>query len=147
MKAWIIVADTQTARIFAATSRSEALSEVKDLINPHARQHDQDLVTDKPGKAFGRSGGASHSMDSMSDPKEHEAHKFAREVAAELKDAHTSGEFDQLYLIATPHFLGLLRAELNNGLRQQLKGELNKEITHRDEATIKGYFLDMLGPS
>ena len=56
-QAWIVVADSARARIFEADSHSGSCSEVADLTHPASRAHERDLASDRPGRAFDRSGG------------------------------------------------------------------------------------------
>ena len=47
-----------------------------------------------------------------------------------LDGAHSRAAFDQLVLVAEPHFLGLLRQHLSPRLRTALLAEVHKDLGH-----------------
>jgi protein required for attachment to host cells len=113
-KTWIVVGDASRARIFLGSEASDSWSLVEDLDFPPGRERIHDLVTDHPGSTK-QSGakGTKVGMTPPTDPKEKEAIRFARTLAGRLKKGRTGKEYDALVLVAPPHFLGMLRGELD----------------------------------
>lgn len=142
MHTWVVVADNSRARIFAAERAAGELLEIRDLAHPEARLHEGDLVTDKEGRARGQGGahGLGHELTRKQDGSE----RFAADVCAELETARASGQFDKLYLVAAPAFLGLLRRHLSSGLRQRVAGELDKNLSLQDPQTIRRHLPEFL---
>jgi protein required for attachment to host cells len=115
------------------------LEEVLDLVNPKGPLPRQALESDKPGRAFdSRGGGQRHAMEPRVDAKEAAATRFARELADALQTGLNEHRFEALYLVAPPHFLGLLRQQLSPGLQRCVAGELGKDLTREDVAGIAG---------
>lgn len=114
-KTWIVVGDASRARIFAGSEAGASWSVVEDLDFPAGRERVHDLVTDHPG-SMRQSGakGTKAGMTPPTDPKEKEAMRFARTLADRLRKGRLDREYDALVLVAPPHFLGMLRGELDN---------------------------------
>ena len=125
METCVIVADNARARIFASRDVLNHLAEQDDLIHSEARLANQDLVGDAAGKSRDQHG----SLDPATSPKEHEARDFAKLLAKHLKALHNEQNFKQLFLIAPPKFLGLLRKELHKPLDQLVERTIHKDLT------------------
>jgi protein required for attachment to host cells len=132
---WIVVADASRARVFSRTGRS-ALTEVATLVHPASRLHARDLGTDAPGRQSGH-GGRRHQVEPRNDPKEVETIAFAREIAKRVTAARVADEFDELVLIAPPHFLGDLRQMLDDPTRGRIAWTSSKDLAQADPATIE----------
>lgn len=146
---WILAANAGRARIFADSDSAKSLQEVDDLTNPAAQQRVSDIVTDRlsPRSAGnsghniggGQGGGFEHATQAGAPgsdyqpavtPAEHEAQKFAKDVAAYLLQAHQKSQFQHLIVSASPEFLGLLRTAIDPQVKALIKHELNKDYTH-----------------
>ena len=55
--------------------------------------------------------------------------RFASMVVSRLRGAFLAEEFDYLVLVAGPHMLRLLRAEMEGSLRPVLAGEIPKDLS------------------
>ncbi|RKZ78862.1 MAG: host attachment protein, partial [Gammaproteobacteria bacterium] len=54
----VVVADSSRARIFTTDSPSSPLNEIETMAHPEGRMHEQNMVSDLPGKDFGQGAGA-----------------------------------------------------------------------------------------
>jgi len=143
MTTWVLVADNSRARFFAAEKASGPLQEVRDLLYPEARLHEGDLVSDKPGRDRNPGAGA-HGLSSDATHKQDGADRFALEVCNELESARNGGAFRKLYVVAAPHFLGLLRKHQSPSLREMVAGEVDKNLTTQDGAAIRKHLPQYL---
>lgn len=125
---WLVIANSSIARIFKIEKR-HILHEVKTLEHPESRLRNSDLVSDKPGRDFESFGTARHAMEPKTLPKKLEFAIFARLIAEFLEDARNQGEYETLYLAASPALLGLLRQSLNPNVSKLIKGEVDKDLT------------------
>ncbi|MEJ2061306.1 MAG: host attachment protein [Gammaproteobacteria bacterium] len=139
MNTWILVADASRARVFRAESPTGGLIEIEDFTHPEARSHDQELTSDLPGRAFDSMGANRHAMEQQTEPKKEEALVFARELGARLEAACESGDYDKLYVIAAPAFLGMLRDALGKGTRGVVAQELDKDLTWQTAEEVRGH--------
>jgi protein required for attachment to host cells len=144
MKTWVVVADAARARFFRvdegasvaggsqyAPSGEElvgALVEIKDLSHPESLRKASEMASDAPGMSSVPGMHSKFGMDEKVSPKEEEAIRFAKEVAETLHA--DAAEYDRLYVVAPPHFLGLLRDATDKAVHAKLAGEFHKELTH-----------------
>jgi protein required for attachment to host cells len=135
METRVIVADNARARIFTSDSVISRLEEVEGFAHPEAHLSNIDLVGDASGKSVDQHG----SLDPATSAREHEAQVFARLLARHLKEMHNQQHYDQLILIASPRFLGLLRKELPDPLDKLLTQTIDKDLTTADVEQIVDY--------
>lgn len=141
---WIVVANRGVARLFQASQPTGPLQEMEAFIHPEARLHDQDLVSDRPGRGFERSGPGRHAEEPDSTVAEVETGNFAHELARFLLKGRNDGRYDAIVLIAAPAFLGSLRERLDGPTRHRIVLEVAKNLVHLDPATIRGYLPERL---
>ena len=130
-KSWEVAADTRRARIFVSEKAASELREIKTLTHPEGRLHEGDLITDT----------------TEGEPHEHKhdsADRFAAMVCETLEEGRRSGEFDKLYFVAAPAFLGRLRKHQSNPLKQIVAGEVNKNLASQEAAEIRRQLPDFL---
>ena len=148
MNTWVVVADAARARIFRVEgmeverglarrpvpSSSTVLVEIKDILHPESRKHEIELASDAPGMSSVGNMQSKFGMDEKVSPKEEEGMRFAKEVADFLKIQGVN--YDQLYLIAPPHFLGLVRPNLDKAIISKLIMEIDKDLSQHSAEEI-----------
>ena len=137
MTMMIVVADSARARIFTADSAYSPLNEIETMAHPEGRMHEQDMVSDMPGKGAGKGGGGDHAFQEKIEPKEQEMIVFAKRVADYLDDARKANKLNKLILAAAPAFLGELRAHLSSETSEKIFFELDKNIAHDSAEVIR----------
>lgn len=142
-KIWVLVGDDSRARVFR-TNRAAPLEEVEDLLSPEARGHARDLTSDRPGSTRDRVGYAAHSVAADNDPRDEIRRRFARKVAERLREARLAGEYERLFLAASPDFLGELRQALDSGTRDAVVGELTKDLSRLSPREIRSHLPELL---
>lgn len=133
---WVMVANSTIARFFEV-EKSGSLKEVESFVHPESRMHARDLVSDKPGRSYESATVARHAIEPRTTPKEVEEDLFAKQISEHLHTAHQDGKFKHLYIVASPHFLGLLRQVMTPATTQTLKAEVDKDITHMPPLDIR----------
>lgn len=129
---WILVSDASRARIFEDRGLVSGLVERGGYACPGGREHLRDRVSDRARLKGGGSQGIRAGILAERNPKDHEAEVFARFLADQLlRQAHQQA-FDHLVLVAPPHFLGLLRASLDEGLAKRVVATFDKDLTLLD---------------
>ncbi|MBK5929802.1 host attachment protein [Halochromatium salexigens] len=143
-KLWLIVADEGRAALYAADDPTAPLTEVHDFIGAENRLLDQELVTDKPGRAFDSGGKGRHALEPSTEPGEVEAQRFAKWLAETLDQARTEQRFEMLGLVAPPAFLGLLRKSLPDETARQVVLEIDKDLTRDDAEGVRAHLPERL---
>jgi protein required for attachment to host cells len=141
---WIVVANRGVARLFQARQATGPLEEMDAFIHPEARLPDRDLVSDRPGRGFERSGPGRHAEEPDSSVAEVEADSFALELSRFLLKSRHDGRFDALVLMAAPGFLGSLRDRLDGQIKERILLEVDKNLVHLDAMAVRGYLPERL---
>jgi protein required for attachment to host cells len=68
-------------------------------------------------------------MELTKEPHEVESERFAHSIAKLLEKGLAENQYEQLVLIAPPHFLGLLRAAIGDPVRKHVELTLDKDYT------------------
>lgn len=144
MSLWVIVADASHARIFTAEKSHSPLVEIEDLTHPEARLHERDLSSDRPGRAFDSNGMGRHAMGKENPPKKNEAERFARGLCSRINSARAAGEFEKLYIVAAPAFLGIMRGCMDSVTQKSIAGEIDKNLTTHAPEDIRGHLPKFL---
>jgi protein required for attachment to host cells len=86
---------------------------------------------------------ATEDNDLSAAPKQ-AAIRFAKEVVDELEAARHAKRFEAFCVAASPHFLGLLRERMSDALGRSVKGDLPKDLTREDAASVQSYVAHLL---
>lgn len=132
---WILIANASQAhiyemhraRLFKSNGHAEEnLQLLETFEHAASRKKTGELVTDRVGN--NRSSGHGAFAESTN-PKAHEAEVFAKELMARLDVGRVAGKFDDVVLVASPGFHGLLQKHLSNPLSKQISRTLTKDYT------------------
>lgn len=143
-KTWIVAADSSRARIFFTDKPKGPLHEREDLAHPEARLHTQELRTDASGGTQDGNPSGRLGMESASDPKEQESVIFAKRVCQSLTAGMQRGEFEKLYVVSAPTFLGHLRSAMNTGLKGRVVAEIDKNLAAHSIDEIRAHLPEYL---
>ena len=69
--------------------------------------------------------------------KEEEAIRFASEVCNRLEEGRIKSQFDKLYIVAAPSFLGHIRKHQTPALKKIIAGEISKNMSLKGAGEIK----------
>lgn len=138
---WILSANAGRARIFSQPNQRAALSEVSDFMNAAAHLRTADTETDELGQRNTRNGnrqaGPGSDWQPNQSPAEHQTELFARQVARSLLEAYDAGRFDELTLVASPEFLGVLRKQLDPRIGPAIIDEIDKDYTQLNREQLQ----------
>jgi len=140
----IVVADSSRARIFTVDSARSPLNEIETMAHPEGRIHEQNLVSDLPGKDSGKGGGGDHAFQEKIEPKREEMIEFAKRIADYLDDTRKANNLKNLAIIAAPAFLGELRTHLSKETTGKIVFELDKNLAHHSEEDIRNHLSEFL---
>lgn len=133
-KTWILLANAGEAILYnyapaASGDKRSALSVIENFSHPDSRKKDQELTSDRQGAYLSSQGGHGTFTDS-SDPHQYEAQVFARALFHVLEDGFNKNQYQKLILASSPHFMGLLRKEIEGrSLKNIPIQEIHKDYT------------------
>lgn len=144
MTIWVVVADSSRGRIHIQDKPGGALVESEDLIHTGSRLHAGDLVSDRQGRDDDAVGQGRHVIDARTGVKEHEVETFAKDIAERLDSARVTGKYQRLVLMAPPAFLGTLRANLSDKVRDLVVGEMDKGLVMHTAEEVQQYLSQVV---
>ena len=133
-KTWILVSDAAKAKLFEQQGRK--LREVAGFIHSDSARHVGDFVSDSAGRR-GMGGLNSPGLSAVTDPHEVEAEKFARQHADTLKQGLDTQRYEDLVLVAPPHFLGVLRKALDPQVGKRVVASYDQNYLHLDPSSLR----------
>ena len=141
---WVLAADSSHAQILQADNRATPLVLVEEMEHPEARMKNTDLYSDSAGRSFDSGGQGRHAMEPEVDAKSTEAQRFARTLCAKLRQAAAEGRYENLYVLAAPTFLGMLRECLDDNVKGRIAGEISKDVARQTAEDIRRKLPDFL---
>jgi len=130
---WFVVADEGRARVLERAQPRAALQELKELRDELAQARGAELRRDAKGRLYGKGERfMGHTTDPKTEPHEKEARKFARQIAHLLEQARNERRYDHVFIVAAPAFLGMLRQELPESVRNVVAGEFDQDLVKLD---------------
>ena len=139
MSICIVVADGSKARILSAQNGASPLQDDGAYIHCQSRQREQDLVADKTGSGNDSGGYGKHSMGHEKAARQNQLETFAHELCKEIDNVRKKVDLREIYLIAAPKFLGLLRSGLSKQCSELLVGEVNKNLVNHSIKDIRSH--------
>ncbi|WP_162300079.1 host attachment protein [Kineobactrum sediminis] len=141
MSTWLLVANASQARIYETQPRRlRSLTLVEEYAHPESREKGERLSSDRPGHfqatTTNMAGSAHGEFVEPTNPKDYEHQRFARELADNLNDARNKQRFDNLIVVASPHFHGLINQNLNEHVAKMISNHINKDYTELDEREL-----------
>jgi len=137
---WCLVCDESRGLLFREAPPSRAFELFATFDHPEGRARAIDLVSDAPGRKpvggshgdglGGRPGGfpGRPGVEPDTDPKDVEAQKFARELAAALHKGLDDHAYEAWVLVAPPRFLGLVKATVGEQVKKHLRATIDKDL-------------------
>ena len=122
----LMVANASQAKFFSNTGPQRELQLIKELAHPESREKTSNMVSDRSGSRNGTGHGA---FTQATDPKHHEAERFAQEVTRELEYGLAKKAYDRLILVASAPFVGLVNHHLPGQVRSKLSESIDKDYT------------------
>lgn len=137
-KYWVVVADESSATIYVRDTRHARMRKSFSFNNDVARMKTGDLIADKGGRSFDSHGDGRHTMaNERAGPQRESAIRFAKSLAARIKDGRYRGVCRDYALVAAPRFLGDLRQALATAGVDNPYFEIAKDLVGHDVGQIE----------
>ncbi|MES2366392.1 MAG: host attachment protein [Sulfuriferula sp.] len=135
---WIVVANASLARLYFNNGPKKGLQLFKELNHPESREKASDLVSDRPGHSPG-SGNGQGAFVPATDPKQHEAERFALELSKELEHGRAANHYERLIMVASSPFIGVLNQRLSGHVRSLVSETIEKDYTRATPRELTGH--------
>lgn len=132
---WALALNSETARILPGLHRTGHL-DAPEIAMHIDHQRLQDLMADKPGRAFESVGGRRSAMEYASDPVRDLHRAFLHSVLQRLQKARHEAAFDQLAIFASRPMLGMFRQEAPPEIAALVVREVDKNLLHLSPQTL-----------
>jgi protein required for attachment to host cells len=142
-KVWVVVANSGLAKIYRAENRT-ILVEHGIFFHEESHLPARELVSDHHGRETQRKGYGSESMEAKTPLKMKEALLFAVQIARFLEEGYNKKEYERLYIIAKPPFLGYLRQSLHHNVAKLVDSEIHKDLTQSKPEEVRDYLPPVL---
>ncbi len=126
MSTWVLVAHRTGARLFEHAGLQ--LDLLRSFDHPAGRVEDQDVETTTSKRTFDSHAQGRYAADRKNSPHERAAVSFAHELAQMLEEGRSRKGVNRIVLVAEPHFLGLLRAELGDAVGALVTATVTKDL-------------------
>jgi protein required for attachment to host cells len=149
MTTWILVANTSGAKLFSAELREDTWTLLKHFDHPQGRETSKEMSPSSPPGRMqqGQSAGGHHTaVEQRTTPKEAEVERFAQHLASHLEQSIAQRQYDQVVLVAPPHFLGALKGALGKQAGKHVRATLSKDVIMFEPAEIRERLLDEVFP-
>ena len=144
-KVWILVCDSARGRLFETQGNDSAWKLVDVFGHGESRSKTSELVGDHSGQRSSLGGSVHHNaLAPANSPKQVEKGHFGHTLATMLDQAMRSQRFDRWVLVASPHFLGMLKNELTPQLQKHLLASVDKDLTHIDAPELAERLRDIV---
>jgi protein required for attachment to host cells len=133
----VVVADESKAVLYTRETLRGPLHEQRTFENEAARLKNEELLADRGGRAFDSHGHGRHTITSeKSDPKQHIAEAFAREIADDIATRRHRGVLRGYALVSAPRFLGMLRSQLASRVPEEPYATVDKNVVGQSDDVI-----------
>lgn len=142
-KVWIVVANGSHSTVYKVEN-AQTLSVLKNFNHQESHLPSRELKADGPGRQTKRMGFGTDTYEQKTPTKVKEADEFAQEIAAYLEEGLHSGEYERIYLVAKPPFLGYIRQNLHPNVSKLVESEVHKDLTQMRPEQIREYLPPVL---
>ena len=126
---WYVVSNRTETNIYVE-GEDRKLHFVNQILNLEGSLKEKSFDSDRPGTGVSSAGGGTihHSLNRTFIHKEESAIKFGRRIAQTIQRSLNDQDFDELILVAEPHFMGILKEALGPEVLKKVKAEVKKEF-------------------
>ncbi len=144
-RTWLITADSSRARIFEVLGRDQQLKEIADLVNPEGRANERELKSDANSRIYGHGDRSRSHVSGEPSAVDHATEVFSRELGRYLEKARNDQQYERLYLMAPPRFLGMLRRNLSDEVRKAIVSSIDKDLSWLDSREVEKQLRERQG--
>ncbi len=135
MTTWYLIADASRAKLLERKEDGQILL-LRSFDHPDSRAHDGDLTGDLGRTRQTGSAAYASEREERSGRRHTEYIRFANELGEALKLGAIQNVYQELVLVSSPNFLGVLRKHLHAKVEERLVATLNKDLTELSDREL-----------
>ena len=101
----------------------------RKLVSAHIHEKASEFLRDRPARVQESASTTRHGIERKINPRDKIEQQFILEVAADLQEDKTLGDFDNVVIVATPRLLKVFRDSLPASLCSKLVDSIDKDLT------------------
>ena len=140
---WFVIANKSNMTIYSEPG-DQKFHFIDRLTNDDGRVREGDLEADRAGRSDSSSGAGAHASDRSNHKHEEIARKWAAKISLRLNEGALKNDFEEMILVAEPHFLGILRDELPAPMMKKVIAQIPKEYTRGSDTEIREHVFEAL---
>jgi protein required for attachment to host cells len=144
VRTWIVIADGARARIVKNAGPRHGVEADSNLVFRSEHRKLQEIMADKPGRAFDSVGKGRHAMALGADAVREDERHFLQSLAERLEKEAMANAYDRLILIAPPRALGDLRSFLSKPVKNRVHDEIAKDLTQLPNDRLANHLGDTI---
>lgn len=144
LRLWVLVADGAQARFLHYVDQKKGAFTIDDQVFRSHAEPSRLIGSDKPGSTFNTKGHGRHTMEPRVDLHDEKEKQFLASVVRKLEEALHSNAFDDLFVIAAPRALGVIRHLVSTPLQQRMIGEISGDYTRYNDRDISRLVTEAL---
>ena len=133
---WIVLAGKTEAKIFEYLGAGLALHKLLEIQNPEGKLKEQELVSDRPGRAARTKHTQRSPMAQEHSSTEKVQLQFMERIAAYLTQQRDLDAFDSVVLVAEPRTLGRLRPAVAEHREITVEAEIPHDLLNSTPQSI-----------
>jgi protein required for attachment to host cells len=144
VRTWIVIADGARARIVKNNGAGRGVEADSKLVFRSEHRKLQEIMADRPGRAFDSVGKGRHAMAFGADAVREDERHFLQSLAQRLEKEALADAYDRLVLVAPPRALGDLRPFLSKLVKNRIHEEIAKDLTHLPNDRLADHLSDTI---
>jgi protein required for attachment to host cells len=144
VRTWIVIADGARARIVKNAGPGRGVEADPKLVFRSEHRKLQEIMADRPGRAFDSVGKGRHAMAYGADAVREDERHFLQSLAERLEKAAIADAYDRLILVVPPRALGDLRPFLSKPVKNRVHDEIAKDLTQLPNDRLANHLGDTI---
>jgi len=142
-KVWVVVANSSLSKIYRAEN-TNVLIEHGIFFHDESHLPVHELLSDRQGRETNKGMCGGDTYEARTPTKLKEALHFAEQIAHFLEKGYNAGEYEKVYIVAKPPFLGHLRQFLHPNVAKLVGAEIHKDLTQLRPEEVREYLPSAL---
>ena len=134
---YVLVANSNQAKIFLKKRNQEALLPFKEFNCEECKLHNEDLVSDKPGRVANQSSKRTKGLTPPTSAHQKALNKFVMEIVNFLEHERRESKLEGLIVVAPSHFFGKLKKKFSQQMTKLITQSIHKDYSNKKEVFIR----------